>query len=339
MKNDYCPNCHYPIKESNQYCGNCGQKNRKDRIRLFDFLKDLIASVFNWDAKIWVTPIMLFKPGFLTQKFFEGKRKRYTNPGKLLLFTLVVYFTIFLLYMGEGFKDLDRETQMGNKAFAYSYLDEKKDSLQVFLENEYADENIEGISDSIAAFLKSEIDGSFSFILGFVEINNISHYDLIFLSEEELFEKYNKDDLVSQSILKGVKKVFQSPGGYMRYVLGRFSWIILSSIPFLALILMLLYFRQKRYLIEHVVFLVHINTFIFLLGIVFFLIGYIFNVIDVLVALPYIIGMVYIFPAMKIFYNQGYLKTFIKYMVLVTASFNVFFLLTVLMFGVGILLF
>jgi len=337
MKDQYCSNCHHPVKEANKYCGNCGQKKIEGRIRIFDFLKDLFANIFNWDAKIWITPIMLFRPGFLSQKFFEGKRQRYTNPGKLLLFTLVVYFAIFLFYMGDGFRDLDKGGQTKEKAFAYSFLDEEKDSLQIFLENKYTDVNIEGISDSVVTFLRSDMNGYVS--IGFLDLESISQYDLMFLSEEELFEKYEANDLSSQIIIKGIKRIVQSPGGYIKYVVGRSSWIILGSIPFLAFILMLLYIRHKRYYVEHVVFLIHLNSFVFLLGIIFFLLGYIFGVNDMLILLPYLLGMLYAFPAMKIFYGQGYIKTFIKYSVMVMGSFYIFIFLTFLMFALGMLLF
>lgn len=337
MKDQYCPNCHHPIKESSKYCGNCGQKNIQGRIRVLDFIKTLLANVFTWDAKIWLTPFMLFRPGFLTQKFFEGKRKRYTNPGKLLLFTLVVYFAIFLLYMGEGFKSLDEGISTKEKAFAHSFLDEEKDSLQIYLEEKYPEEKIEGISDSIVTFLKSDIKGWVS--LGFLDIDNVSREDIMLLDEEVLFEKYNVEGFGPQLIIRGIKRVVESPGGYVKYVVGRSSWLILGSIPFVAFIFLLLYIRHKRYFIEHVVFLVHINAFMFLLGIIFFLIGYAFNINSTLILLPYVLGTLYVFPAMKIYYGQGYGKTFVKYMIALMASFYIFIVLTLLMFGIGLLLF
>lgn len=335
MKDHYCPNCHYPIKYPSNYCSNCGQKNYEGRVRLIDFLKDFITNFFAWDSKIWITPIMLFRPGFLSLQFFEGKRKRYTSPGKLLLFTLVVYFALFFLYFQEGFNSLDAEAKSKGRTYVHALLQENKDTLQVFLEEKYPNQNIEGISDTLATFLDADAIGGSMDLFGV----RLAANDLSILSKEEIYEKYKIENYYHKLMISGVKKVMESPGGYIEYVVGRSSWVILASVPFLAFLMMFLYIRHKRFYIEHVVFLLHANAFIFLTGILCFVIGYIFDINDLLIFVPYVLGTIYVFPAMKVFYGQGYFKTIIKYFVTVMATFYVFLVLTFLMFGLGLVLF
>ena len=336
MKNEYCHNCHHPQKENQRYCGNCGQKNIKGKIRLLEFLREFFSSIFNWDAKIWITPLMLFRPGFLTLEFFKGRRARYTHPGKLLFFLLVIYSAFFMNYVGSEFDEIDDKNNNAKYEHAIQLLEENKDTLYTRFDEDYPNVKLDGIVDSIQKYIVPE-GGMLE--IGLFNSITFSSQDLATLSDEELAKKYEVKGYWEKIFLKRARKIQLKPGGYLRYVMSRISWLVLASIPFLAIVLMMLYFRQKRYYVEHVVFLAHANAFIFLLGVLSYVIGYVFGSTDFIFMLPFVFGVIYIYFAMKVFYGQSYLKTFIKYVLLVWSSFIIFMLLSATIFGIGLLLF
>lgn len=336
MKNKYCHNCHHPYRSEHNYCSNCGQKNIKGKIRLLDFLKDVFSSIFNWDSKIWITPIMLFKPGFLTVEFFKGRRSRYTHPGKMLFFLLVVYSAFFMYYVGSEFDRIDEDNNRTQYEYAIQLLEKRKDSIHTHLEKVYPKTSLTGIVDTIQKQLAPEFD---VLEVGLFNSISFSSHDLATLSDEELIEKYNVEGYWEKIFLKRARKIQLKPGGYLRYVMSRISWIVLASIPFMGIVLMLLYIRKEKYYVEHIVFLSHVNAFIFLLGVLSYIIGYVFNIVSFIYALPFLLGIIYIYFAMKTFYGQSHLKTFMKYTLLVWASFFIFTILAVIIFGVGLFLF
>ena len=84
--------------------------------------------------------------------------------------------------------------------------------------------------------------------------------------------------------------------------------------PFLALLLKLLYFRRNRYYVEHLFFSFHFHAFVFLLGTLLILLQ---NVLSGgLIAILALSIFVYLFMAMKKVYGQGFFKTFLKFILL-----------------------
>lgn len=337
MKEHYCENCHHLTPDSAVYCSNCGQKNITGRLKFRDLMKEFLSNIFNWDSKIFITPIMLFRPGFLTKEFFKGRRKRYTHPGRLLLMSLIIYFAIFMFKVQKGFDSMNEDNNFIKKEYTYAYLKNNSDTLQNYLQKKFPESKIEGITDTLKTFVVGRGFNNINFTL--YDTYEISSKDIMTMTNEEIFEKYKMDGYIEQLVYKKIHKIMETPGGYMQYVASRSSWVVLFSIPFVALVMALIYIRQKRYYVEHVVFLMHVNSFIFILGILNYLISYLFGSNSIFSALPYVFGVLYIYPAMKVFYEQGYFKTFIKYCLLNMATFWVFFILMLLMFVVGILLF
>ncbi len=97
-----CPNCTFEILDEDKYCSKCGQRNTSLRITLKEFLSSFFEEYLSFDTRFFrsIGPL-LFKPAFLANKFFEGKRKKYLNP---LRFYVFISFITFLL---AGFADLN----------------------------------------------------------------------------------------------------------------------------------------------------------------------------------------------------------------------------------------
>ncbi|NND78142.1 MAG: DUF3667 domain-containing protein [Flavobacteriales bacterium] len=90
-----CPNCDHVISEKDKHCSECGQKNKSFKISMGQFIGDFFNEYFNFDSRFFksIGPL-LFKPAFLAEKFFEGKRSTYVNPLRFYIFVSFIAFFI-----------------------------------------------------------------------------------------------------------------------------------------------------------------------------------------------------------------------------------------------------
>jgi len=93
----------------------------------------------------------------------------------------------------------------------------------------------------------------------------ISLPDMAWMQEEDLLDKYQVQGYYSRLALKQSLRVFHDPVGLVKSYFGSFSVTILVLISFISGLLYYLYRRQKRYYVEHFVFLLHWHSGILLL--------------------------------------------------------------------------
>jgi len=88
-----CTNCRTPL--TGRYCANCGQRHEPHPHSVREFLSEAAETITHADSRLWRTlwPL-LFKPGFLTCEFVEGRRARYLPPFRLYLVLSVIFFII-----------------------------------------------------------------------------------------------------------------------------------------------------------------------------------------------------------------------------------------------------
>ncbi|HYL01164.1 MAG TPA: DUF3667 domain-containing protein [Steroidobacteraceae bacterium] len=86
-----CDNCGAGV--AGRYCGNCGQRLEPPVHSLWHFLAIAFEDVTHADSRLWRTlRALLFRPGFLTQEFLAGRRARYLPPVRLYLVLSVTFF-------------------------------------------------------------------------------------------------------------------------------------------------------------------------------------------------------------------------------------------------------
>ena len=89
----HCANCGREL--DGPYCGACGQKATLLNPTFHDLLHDLIHELLHVDGKIFQSVrLLLTRPGFLTQEYFEGRRARYVSPIRLYLIFSVLFFLV-----------------------------------------------------------------------------------------------------------------------------------------------------------------------------------------------------------------------------------------------------
>ncbi len=90
-----CLNCNSTLDNIYNFCPNCGQENNDNNVSFITLFMDYLSNYFAYDSKFIRTlgPFFL-KPGFLTNRFNEGKRVSYAHPLRLYFLTSLAFFFI-----------------------------------------------------------------------------------------------------------------------------------------------------------------------------------------------------------------------------------------------------
>jgi len=297
-----CLNCAHEFKGF--YCPNCGQSisefNRPFGFVFYDFLGNFLA----FDSRfIHTFRDLLFKPGFLTIEFFKGRRARYAPPFRLYIFVSFILFLLLQILSGRGL----------NIAFSHSDNGIRADSIEAIAElgirletpDSQADlqtndsTSVKGQSIDYGALLKAKNLRE--------SLRNLARQ--LGKLAEETEDPEEKQELINFA------NMLRAPDQLISKTLKYLSYAFFILLPVFALLLKLFYLRRKVYYIRHLVFSVHIHSFMFVilsLVVAFILLvpgktGFIS--LWLLLAVP-----VYIYLALKTFYQQGYLKTLMKFL-------------------------
>lgn len=334
-----CKNCTHPILTSVKYCSNCGQKNTDGRISLTSFFSVFFSVVFNLESKFFQTMGHIFIPGKLTVEYFKGKHKRYFHPVRLFIVSALFLIAAIGSQMTEDLMLINMHNRVENQVRINKFLMDMDTVAQQTLEKFPNNTSLAPAFDTLHEDLKERtLDredsinmNSFIFGHGFVNLDfSISNEDYLNLNSEELIDKYKVTGRLERFVFKRKVKLSKDNGNFAPFLLGNSLWIILLMMPFLSLILKVLYLRRDYYFVEHLVFSFHTHSFAFLL---FAIIGFLFflGAPNWLVGIGFLVLFLYLYKALRKVYGQGRFKTLVK---LLFANAIYFFLfLFFLLFG------
>jgi len=289
-----CPNCSQVFK--GYFCPSCGQSDTEFD-RPFGFvIYDFMGNFFSFDSRFFKTFLyLLIRPGFLTDEFLKGRRERYAPPFRVFIF---LSFVLFLLLQVFTNRMLDHSTKGLDGAF--------RDSLQSSL-------RVDSLEATPVALDTAFVGSSYGRLMrgGSVETG------LKRISADMKRQLETETDPEKRKTLTYFSNVLSSPKNLASNILKYLSWAFFVLLPVYALLLALLYVRKRLHFIRHLVFSVHVHSFIFLVHIIFALIVMLLPDISnwsFLITLA--VSQVYLYLALKRFYQQGYGKTAVKFLLL-----------------------
>ncbi|MCB0704633.1 MAG: DUF3667 domain-containing protein [Saprospiraceae bacterium] len=312
----FCYNCHYPISQEAKYCAHCGQKNTDGRVTVRELFNEFFEIVFNIDNKIFRSLGALVIPGKLTNEYFHGRIKRYFHPIRMFF----VLGLIFLVTMGTYTRKVEQlvTDQLENstsRSYGFLIALEEADSLNRILKETYPasgdalDSLIKGLRSS-DNHLEDSIDMQEFISVMDEESIVIARKDIYEMSIDSIYEAYHVEGFRKKMILRQQLRFMKSGSKYISFIAGNALWAILLFMPFLALVLKLLYIRRKQYYVEHLVFSFHIHSMIFLLLILsLILLRWTGPTVWIISA---VLLFLYFFLALKRVYKQNWWKTIVK---------------------------
>ena len=161
----------------------------------------------------------------------------------------------------------------------------------------------------------------------------IDSRDIKEMSIDALFAKYNITSFRDKFTVKQVAK-FDKQGikAAMDMYISKSIWIAILAIVPSALCLLWLYRKQKRYIVEHVVFLIHYNCFTFVTSI------FMIYDADWGTYLSMFLNFIFLLFAFKRFYLQSWSKTSLKFIIFYLFNFFISMIIAVLFFIMSIII-
>jgi hypothetical protein len=336
-----CANCGHPL--AGAFCASCGQPTNVHRRSVAGLVHELVVDVVNFDSRILrTTKALLFKPGELPKAFREGRTQRYVPAFRLYLFVSLIFFVLLSL---TGIAII----QLAIVAKATPVIRDAKGNL--FIANPAYDP-IDADDKFLPKLIPVDKDEtvrngsiySYNSVTYFFKRIGSLHSTLPPDAQAELQREAN-GDFKNVKVEKNDKRATQAKDWMSRHVEGALArvaadpaalngpmtvWIpraLFLLLPIYALLLALFYFRHRKqyFLVDHLVFSLSVHTFAFVALI--FAAGLAQLISGAFVAVLFFgVMAVYIFLAMKRFYEQGWIKTSIKYLLL-SGTYLVFFLL------------
>lgn len=250
----HCEDCGAPLH--GHYCSNCGQVAVDYRRSFRHVIADVADSFLNWDSKFVKTiGLLLIFPGWLTNQFVAGKRTRYLHPLRLYLLVSVVFFLCARLL----------PISPGRIHGPMSPADRAE------VEKAMSDPNVpaavrEQVRQSMA---KAETARAMKGVDSFIVPAAPSPPPAPAAAIKKIPATPGPGDASSGSWLKRRAREKIGPNGSNVQLLGstlrdNISTMMLFCIPLFALVLKILYLRQRRFYVEHLVYALHIHAFFYI---------------------------------------------------------------------------
>ncbi|QBG36048.1 DUF3667 domain-containing protein [Litorilituus sediminis] len=291
-----CENCGAPL--DGQFCAKCGQEITSN-IRYFGtVILHLLDDIFSFDSRasrtLWP---LIAKPGFLTQKYFEGKRVHYVPPLRLYLFISIIFFLSLKFFTNFGAGSvpvISAETMQQNLAnkiveLHSSEADVDKQAsiarLQILLEQVSQNKRIPLQNQAIKLAqlelkqlssgegLSKEEKKKYDELQNNVETLKTKD-SLITVSNQEdgtlrfdfLSEEMNTKLTEQVTMLKNKAEIaFSSdPSKLIEQAIGKLPQLMFVLLPVFALLLKVMYLFSNRLYMEHLTVALHSHSFIFL---------------------------------------------------------------------------
>ncbi len=310
-KSENCLNCETPLNGEN-FCPNCGQKNDATKLTLKHFFTETISNLFAFDGRFFSTLKNLFMhPGKVPKEYVKGKRTKYMNPVRIYFLTSVVLLGVVQI------KDGAKQWVKIRKAETTETVSPGDSSM-------ISSETTEVPVD--AGVQKKETPGFF---------RRLSTMGDFYLHNKTLPMKDALDSLGYEytyvnrfMYAQGAKVAEFDSNEFNKFLFSKMFWVLFLFLPILALILKLLYLRRSFYYPEHLFFTFYNQSLFFLL----LSIASIFSgTLEVVFLFLFLAAFgLYLFIAMKRFYQQSTRKTLLKFVLLnliIIPVFGLFFAL------------
>lgn len=291
MPDPPCPNCGRSRAES--FCPHCGQSDRDYARSLGAVIGGFLRETFEVDSRLYRTlKLLLFRPGRLTAEFSRNRRASYMSPVRLYIFASFVFFLVLSL---TGRLDTAEATiSVPSMELPEGQLpdDEGVEAFKASLPVEYRTK----VDDILN---RPEGDPARAALLGIAagDPREMSRFDRFF-------------------VLGGLD-LLHDPSLIGERVVGNLPIAMFFLLPFYALALQVFHLRKGRFFVEHLVFAIHVQTFIFIVYTVWLLLSDV-GPLDWVGLICALLPYPYFLMAFRRYYEDGWPLTVVKAMGVMT---------------------
>ena len=345
-----CLNCGTPLNLSDVYCSYCGQLNTTKNLKITDFFGEFIGSIFTYDSRFRYTiKDLLLRPGVITRNYANGQRLKYANPFRFFLSVSIIYFLVQGLIgtfsgdnsqfnanfnsEGSNFQFNPNDSiDIGNGASIDSILAQNnipnQQNLDSILRTNIKKDTVQSytyISEANLDTLTSlnRLGRRLTLYFNFYKTTKIKDPQQALDSLKHSPSKFNSWAYQKNEAFEQIQK---NPSDFANYLLEKTPFFVFFFTPFYAFFFWLIYSKKKHTYMEHMIFIFHVFSFIFLAMLIALLPDTLMGDIQlggdatldgIFGGILFLfIGPFYYYKAMRNFYQENRLITIIKFIFL-----------------------
>ncbi len=330
----HCQNCGAEL--TGPHCAQCGQAAIDYRRSFRHVIVDVLDSFLNWDSKFFATiGLLIVKPWRLTNEFLAGKRVRYLHPLRLYLLASILFF-FAVNYGAKGLRLEPGKISEKNRTAIATAVAEKRDEIEAEFDKEnLSTEERKKAQDALdyltkpspAATAAAEQQPSPTITptvspsepgkrtYGAVDERPFLVFDADTKSSTP-FERWLETRAKEKMGEHGTKM-----GLFIATLFSNLPYMMLCCIPLFAFVLKVLYIRRHIFYIDHLIYALHIHTFLYTGVMLIVLATMGLNRIAPpalagwIIALLWILFVVQIFLSIRRVYRQGWFMSTLKFFV------------------------
>ncbi|MFC6996469.1 DUF3667 domain-containing protein [Rufibacter roseus] len=303
-----CTNCNFVFEKEqpDNFCPRCGQENHDLNVPFKHVALELLEGTIHYDSKFWTTvKYLLFYPGRLTNEFHRGRRVGYVPPIRLYVFISFVFFLLLSLRV-SSIKEGEKSFAIDVRA-AEAAASEKPENLAV---PGPASEPNPKANNQYKTYPNPSDTSKANLTTSDILVDLPQHATQAQL--DSALGKFGVDDpnWLYRGSLQKVANLQKLPKNeVLLKALKYLSVMMFVLMPVFALLLKLVFYRARRYYMEHLMFSIHLHCFFFLLYTLYMLLLYVFSP-GGLFGWFNLLGILYLYLGLKRVFKRSYIRTF-----------------------------
>ncbi len=337
---ELCMNCQ--TRMVGAFCHECGQENVSYVISFSALLREMYGEFVQVDGRMVKTLApLIIRPGFLTSEFLAGKRVRYLSPFKMYVVVSALFFLLFTILNPMPFDDADIKTGPIGKALreiegSLSPTDKaaadkaatkpgaaktatnipppappKPSPVRATNPPSGAGENATAVKGKQAkATAAFSPPGKKTFYLSAFGVNartlpaSVHEYR----EQQKKLPPAKRHDLFHSFVALKLIRFEASPADTLRGIIyATLPNVMVFMLPLFAVCLKVMYLRSRRLYVEHLIFVLHTHTFMFIALALVTMSPWKWVNWAIILFIP-----VYNFVALRAVYHQSFPKTLLK---------------------------
>jgi Protein of unknown function (DUF3667) len=291
-----CSNCGADLE--GPYCYSCGQPVKGMIRPLSSMMHDVADTIFNIDSRIFRTLLPLyFRPGYLSNEYFAGRRVRYVTPFRLYFFLSVAAFLLIQVGLDSSLdmaKDVIRfDTTRTDVASARTpqEVETRRDEALAELEKAKASAGMPGVAtkqldraeDKIRAqaekrLQKLQDDAKDKGANIPAKPGDNAHVDVNVVDDDIGWDPKRdpihvgwlpdfvntKLNNIAGHMKENVPRIRKDPKPFLIGAFGTLPQVLFVLMPLFALLLKFFYMFKRRLYMEHLIVGLHSHAFVFM---------------------------------------------------------------------------
>ncbi|MEJ8803178.1 DUF3667 domain-containing protein [Pontibacter sp. H249] len=298
-----CLNCEAIIPD--KFCPSCGQENLDLHENFIHLVLHSVGHYFHLESKFFKSMVpLLTKPGLLTKEYFAGKRASHLNPISMYIFISILFFFLFTA-----------NTNINEKGILKENTAEKTTSPQAKAQN----------AEAVAGKAAKDIGNYIKPALTNAQVVNDTASNRNLIKEAATKEKasFGEFNIPLHSFNEKFRKVKNDELQFELFknkLISHLPKIMFILLPLFALILKLVSIRSKKFYTEHLIYSIHVHSFLFLFGSILIILKWLLPFVSGWIQFLGILVMLwYIYRSMRNIYRSTRWRTITKCLLLAFA--------------------